>query len=276
VIANDIACMGGTPAWFLATVLLPESCDPSLPSAVFAQLSGACDELGVELVGGHTEVTIGLDRPIVVGAMLGEVERERLVRPESAREGDTVILTKGIAIEGTAVLAREAGERLLAAGVGPAVVDRAAAYLRDPGISVVREAKAACDAAPVRAMHDPTEGGLATALHELALACGRGIRIDQQAITVLPETQAACGAVGLDPMGLLASGALLIVVADADSRRVLRSIEEIGVPARRIGTLGGAPAAVIMMLDGGPAPVRRFDRDELARFLSSPGADGEA
>ena len=140
----------------------------------------ACEALGVELVGGHTEVTIGLDRPIVAGFMLGEVERERLVRPEAARPGDTLILTKGIAIEGTAVIAREARERLLAAGVASSAIERAAEYLRDPGISVVPEAFALGDAVSVRAMHDPTEGGLATALYELAAVCGCGVSVQKR------------------------------------------------------------------------------------------------
>jgi hydrogenase maturation factor len=228
---------------------------------------GACESLGVELVGGHTEVTIGLDRPIVVGAMLGEVERERLVRPESARPGDALILTKGIAIEGAAVLAREARERLLALGVAGAALDRAAAYLDDPGISVVREAQAVCDAVPVHAMHDPTEGGLATALHELALASGCGLGIEREAIKVLPEARVICEAAGLEPLGLLASGALLIAVAEADCARAIAAIEETGVAARRIGSLAGQGEPVIMSVNRKGGPLPRFERDEAARFL---------
>ena len=270
--ANDIACMGGRPAWFLATVLLPEGCSPELPASILDQLMGACGSLGVELVGGHTEITLGLDRAIVIGAMLGEVERDRLVRPENARPGDALILTKGIAIEGTAVLAREAPQRLRAAGVPAPTIGRAANYLDEPGISVVAEAFAACDAVRVHAMHDPTEGGLATALHELAHACGTGVRVEREVIEVLPETLAICDAVGLDPLGLLASGALLIAVAEPDCGRTLRAIEEKGVPARRIGSLAAPRGAVIMMVNGEPAPLPRFARDEVARFLGEATA----
>ena len=114
--ANDVACMGARPAWFLATILLPEGAAPSLAEAIFEQVLDACQAMEIELVGGHFEITYGLERPIVVGAMLGEVERGRLVRSSGAQPGDCLILTKGIAIEGTAVLAREAGEALAAAG----------------------------------------------------------------------------------------------------------------------------------------------------------------
>jgi hydrogenase maturation factor len=266
--ANDIACMGGRPAWFLATALLPEGCSPDLPREIFGQIAEACAALGVELVGGHTEITYRLDRPLIAGAMLGEVDRDRLVRPETARPGDAVILTKGIAIEGTGVLAREAAGDLRAAGVSANTVKRAAGYITDPGISIVTEAGAACDAARVHAMHDPTEGGLATALRELAEATGRGIRIEGEAIVVLPETAAVCDALGLDAMGLLASGALLIAADESECARVIASIEERGVAARKIGSLVEASEGAIITVNGEPMPLPSFDRDEVARFLS--------
>jgi hydrogenase maturation factor len=266
--------MGATPAWFLATVLLPEGCSRALPEAVFGQITETCAALGIELVGGHTEMTYGLERPIVVGAMLGEAERDGLIRPDGARPGDALILTKGIAIEGSAVLAREAADRLAGAGIARETIERAAAYLADPGISVVAEARAACAAASVHAMHDPTEGGLATALQELATACGAGLRVDANAIAVLRECRALCDAAGLDPLGLLASGALLIAVADEDSARVIASIEEIGVPAARIGSLVAPEDGVIMMANGKPRPMPVFARDEVARFLAGEPAAG--
>ena len=131
--ANDIACTGARPLWFLATILLPAGSTPSLPESIFAQAAEACEALGIEIVGGHTEITIGLDRPIVSGAMLGEAERDGLVRPDGARAGDALVLTKGIAIEGTAVLAREAAPALRKLGVPVATVETARRYIRTPG-----------------------------------------------------------------------------------------------------------------------------------------------
>src|SRR3989337_1720618 len=200
--ANDVACMGARPSWFLATVLLPEATAEEQASQVFGQLLDACDALEIELVGGHTEITFGLDRPIVVGAMLGEVERG----------------------------ARAPLERL---GVPPPAVERAQRYIFEPGISVVRDALTACDALStaggVHAMHDPTEGGLATALYEMAEASGLGVTVRAEAITVLPETQAICAAASLEPLGLLASGALLIAVAQRDCETVLAALRDGGI-----------------------------------------------
>jgi hydrogenase maturation factor len=266
--ANDVACLGGAPAWFLATVLLPEGASPSLAGEIFRQIDEACAGLGIELVGGHTEITYRLDRPLVSGALIGEVERDGLVRPDGAQDGDAIILTKGIAIEGTAVLAREAEDTLRARGVEPATLERAKQYIFEPGISVVSEARAACGAVRVHAMHDPTEGGLASALYEMAQAADTGIAVQSEAIPVLEETRAICRAAGLDPMGLLASGALLLAVAEADCDRAMAAVQSAGVGATRLGKISRAVSGVIIDSDNQTRPVPRFARDEVARFLT--------
>ncbi len=269
--ANDLACLGARPAWCLATILLPQGAAPALARSIFDQVLEACEGLGVELVGGHTEITYRLERPIVVGALLGEVERERLVTPEGARPGDALILTKGIAIEGTAVLAREAEAALARLGVPTTTTAAAREYIFEPGISVVREAAVACGAARVHAMHDPTEGGLATALYEMAEAAGVGLVVREESIEVLPLTEDVCRAAGLAPLGLLASGALLLAVAEEECERALGAMAEAGVPARRIGTLVRREDGVIMEARGHRKPVPRFARDEVARFLAELG-----
>lgn len=270
--ANDVACMGARPAWFLATILLPSGASPALAGDIFEQIVQACRTLDVQLVGGHTEVTYRLERPLVVGAMLGEVERQGLVRGSGARPGAALILSKGIAIEGTAVLAREAAAALRSLGVGESTLEEARGYIFQPGISIVGEARAACRAARVQAMHDPTEGGLATALYELASASGVGIAVAAEAIEVLPATREVAEAAGLDPWGMLASGSLLIAVAAEEAGHVLSSLAAAGVAARRIGRIVNPEAGVIIEGHDKPRPVSRFARDEVARFLAQQGA----
>ena len=265
--ANDIAVRGARPLWFLASILLPHGTDAAQAHAIFRQLHDACGALHVTLVGGHTEVTADLDRPIVVGCMLGEVARAGLVTTAGARPGDVLVLTKGIAIEGTAVLAREAGEHLARRGLAPDVVARAAAQLFHPGISVVHEAQVAVAAAPIHAMHDPTEGGLATALAELAEASGCGIRLAAEAVPVLPECAAICRALDLDPLGLLASGALLLAVSPQDAGPLLEALTHGGTPATVIGAVTPAEQGVVIVSRAGVAPLPAFPRDELARWL---------
>jgi hydrogenase expression/formation protein HypE len=191
--ANDIATTGAAPCWFMATVLLPGSrANEQLAEEIFAQIHTACAAIGVSLVGGHTEITHGLDRPIVVGAMLGEAAHEQLVIPSGARPGDAILLTKGIAVEGTAIMAREKANELRE--FDAAFLERCRNFLTEPGLSVVRDAAIATSAGRVHAMHDPTEGGLATGLYELAQASGLGLMIEADAVPVYLETQALCRA----------------------------------------------------------------------------------
>jgi hydrogenase maturation factor len=268
--ANDVACMGARPAWFLATALLPAGAPDSLPGEIFDDLQSACAALGIELVGGHTEVTIGIDRPMIVGAMLGEASRGEIVLGSGVAPGDVVLLTKGIAIEGTALLARDASATLAARGMPAGAIARAANMLFDPGISIVTDARAVCAAVQPRVMHDPTEGGVATALHEMAQAVGSTIHITPEAIPVFAETSAVCEALSLDPLGLLASGALLAIVAENDAATAERTLSERGVPCARIGRVvrtRAAGAAVILGAENQAAPLRSFARDELARFF---------
>jgi len=266
--ANDLACTGATARWFLVTLLLPESStDAVLVDAIFDQIAGACRELEVELVGGHTEITHGLDRPIVVGCMLGEVDPERLVRPDGARSGDVLLLTKGIAVEGTTIIARERADILSGsglAGLDGSFLERCRGFLYDPGISVVRDAAVATAAGDVHAMHDPTEGGLATGLWELAGAAGVGLEVDEDAIPIFPETRSLCAQAGLDPLGLIASGALLLAVASNDAGSILAALDEEGIAAAQIGRVVERERGVVLQSAAGERPMPRFERDEIA------------
>ncbi len=270
--ANDVACLGARPTWFMATVLLPEGATPELTEEIFEQIRTACQELGVVPVGGHTEITLGLERPIIAGAMLGETTGQALVRPDGASAGDHLILTKGIAVEGTALLARDASHALRAHDVPEDVIDAAAHLLIEPGISLVREALVACRAVRVHALHDPTEGGLATALLELAQAAGLHVRLRRDDVPILPETVAVCAALGLDPLGLLASGALLIAVAPEACDGVRDAVQQEGIAATCIGDLASAGPDAIIDAEG-QNRLPRFERDELARLLESLGEE---
>lgn len=265
--ANDVATAGATPLFFLATVLLPEGqTDEALVEGIFAQLAAACRELGIVLVGGHTEITYDLSRPIVCGHLLGEVAKDGLVTTGGAQVGDAIVLTKGVAVEGTAILAREKAEEL--AGQVPAdLLARAARFLHDPGISVVREAQIAVRTVPVHSMHDPTEGGLATGLHELADAAGVGVRVELAAVPILSECQQLCAPFDLNPLGLIASGSLLLTVAPADAEALCLALRREGITAAVIGEVTPSAAGRVLVVEGRERPLPRFDQDELAKVF---------
>ena len=264
---NDLAVMGATPRWLMATLLLPEGASEAEVRAIFDQLLDACRSHGIALVGGHTEVTYELPRPIAVGALLGEVAKDDVVLTSGARPGDSVVLTKGIAIEGTSILAREAGSELAAAGVSTRLIEEAGEMLFSPGISVRKDAEVARMAVPMHAMHDPTEGGLATALRELAAAAGVGLAIEQEAIPVLPACRTFCDALGLDPLGLIASGALLATVAPEDAAPLIEALAVEGIPAWEIGRVTPPGEGLTLRTPSGTAPLPDFARDELARYF---------
>jgi hydrogenase expression/formation protein HypE len=269
--ANDIAVRGARARWFLATLLLPAGAttDASV-DALFAELHAACDELEVTLVGGHTEITHGLDRPIIAGTMLGEVEKDRLVTTGGARVGDAVVMTKGVPLEGAAIIAREKEAELRALGISPTVIRRARGFLKTPGLSVRPEAEIACELTTVHAMHDPTEGGIATALVELADAAGVGLRIDRDRIRVLPEGKALCAAFGLDPLGTIASGALLMTLAPADAGIVIHALARESIDCHFIGQVVPREQGVTLMSGLRQEPMPVFAQDEITRLF--PGA----
>ena len=198
--------------------------------------------------------------------MLGEVPKDRVVFTSGARPGDAIIATKGFAIEGTAILAREAANQLVSAGVSAEVIERAQRLLYSPGISVVKDALTANCSASVHSMHDPTEGGLAGGLREIATAAEVGIAIDRDRLPVLPECQAVCDALGLDPLGLIASGALLATVARQDAAALIRALKDEGIASFEIGVVTDADQGLTMKTGDAVGELPRFERDELARF----------
>ena len=268
--ANDIACMGGTPRWFLATLLVPESFSEDQAEEVFNQVLDACNAIDVTLIGGHSEVTYGIDRPIVSGSMLGEVTRDRLVKTGGALEGDSIVVTKGLAIEGTALLALERADDLRKVGISDDTITQCSNLLDGAGISVLTDAQVACATAQIHSMHDVTEGGLVTGLREIAAASGLGVAIEEGSIPVLPETFEVCRALELDPLGLLASGALLITLSPEDVPSLLYQLEKKGIDGWEIGRMMPAEEGLVSIGRTGEVELPRFSRDELARYFSSP------
>jgi hydrogenase maturation factor len=270
--ANDIATCGATPRWMTATLLLPENqTTPELVERIAAQLFSACEEIGVSLAGGHTEITYGLDRPILVGAMIGEVARHDLVTPRGAQAGDCLLLSKGAPIEATAILAYEMPERLQAV-LSQGEMEAARHFLHDPGISVLADARAALQAGRVHAMHDPTEGGIYTAAWELAEASGCDLLIDPQAAPVFPLSRKICAYVGIDPLGAIASGALLMAVAPQDATAICSALAARQIACTQIGSVLEKQQSPTAWQKQGPArlPLPRPERDEIARLLGEP------
>ncbi len=265
--ANDIAAMGGTPLYFLSTVLLPEQATtPEMAERIFADVAEACREIGCTPVGGHTEITSGVDKPILSGTMVGEVERDRLVTSSGAQKGDMLILTKGIAIEATAILAREKSDEIVGS-LGADFLKKSVAFLEVPGLSVLPAARAACSVPGVHAMHDPTEGGIANALWELAEASEVGLIVSETEIPRYWESTELAKLFGIDLLGAIASGALLLTTEEKKTPAVLQSLKDAGVEANVIGRVTEREKGIKLLRGDRPVNLPRFDADELTRVL---------
>ena len=264
---NDIATMGAEPRWLLVTLLLPEGkTSEALVKDIFSQILSACEQFNITLCGGHTEITHGLDRPIVVGQMLGQVEKGKLIASSGAQVGDDILLTKGIAIEATALIAREREDTLLSRNYSPQYIARAKQYLKDPGISVLKEAMIASRVGGVHAMHDPTEGGLGTGLHEIARCSHVGMIVRTEKIRVFPECSRLCREFGIDPMGAIASGSLLIAADSSRSGEIMDALVHNDVHCSVIGRV--VEEEGLFFEEGqGRYPIPIFETDEITKIF---------
>ena len=260
--ANDVAARGAKPLWYLSIVLLPVGAPESLLETIMKEQHEACCELGVSIVGGHTEVAPGLTRPIVSGFMLGEVDRGTQITTDGAQVGDKIILTKGVGIEGTGILASDLKERLV--GVDEQLIEDAEKMLEL--VSVVPEAIEAHSMGCVHSMHTPTEGGVLNGLLEISEASGLGFRIYEKQLPIHEETRAICDALDIDPMKLLSSGRLLLSVEPEMAEDVVKRLGSIGIDSSIIGEITGS-GNLIVSADGVERDAGHVDQDELFRVL---------
>lgn len=263
--ANDVACRGAKPRWFMCDLLLPERSTAATVDKIMKQIDNAAKGVGVAVVGGHSEVTPGLKRPIVIGYMVGVVSRKRYVTSHAARAQDQIIMTKTVGIEGTAVLAADFAHKLRPRISAESL--RRAKSLRTL-ISVVDDALIARRAGGVRAMHDPTEGGLLQGVWELAEASKVGFVIHESDIAIRPETRQICAALRVDPLRLMSSGCLLIAADRRKSGGILRNLRKHGIPANVIGTVTpGSRGRKLFGVDGSVKDISPSERDELYRVI---------
>jgi hydrogenase maturation factor len=263
VVCNDLAAMGAEPVGVLATLLFPAGVAAAAIAEMAAEIDATARELNVEVLGGHTEVAPGLNAPLVVMSGVGKARRDRILTAGGARPGDALVLTKAAALEGTHVLANDLRARLEA--VSPDLLEEARRYGEE--LSVVPEARLAVELGAT-AMHDPTEGGVVGALWEMAEASGCGFRVTASAIPVREATRAICAALAVDPLRLIASGALLIACVDAAA--MVGGLHEHGIAATRIGEMTERKLnRILVHSDGHEEQITMLDRDELYRVLEN-------
>ena len=256
--ANDVATSGNRPQFAETVVLLPERSTAANVFRLAKQLDRAAREIGIAIVGGHTEVTPGLDRPVVVVTVFSFVKR--FVTSRDAEAGDTIMMSKTAGLEGTAALASEWRNRT---SLPKGLLEVARGFVRQ--LSVIDEAVAAFQTDEVHAMHDCTEGGVLGAAYEMSSASGLGFEIAQASIPVAPETTRLCRDLHLDPLRLIGSGSLLLSVRNGGEERVKHALRRI-CQVTTIGKFTG-DGRILVRSGGVRSRISTAPKDELWRVL---------
>jgi hydrogenase maturation factor len=233
---------------------------------VFREIRSAAAAAGVLWIGGHTEVTSAVTRVVISAQAIGFLRRSPLLTA-AARPGQALVMTKWAALEASTLIAREKPaevRRLL----GPAGYREVLGWLASPGIGILPEGRI-LERFRLAAGHDPTEGGIATGIHEIAARSGVGILLFDDAIPVHPHARAICRHFGIDPLGALSSGVFLFTAAPEEARRACAALARKSIPAAVIGEITRASERVRIRRAGALRPLKRFARDEVLKLRAA-------
>lgn len=241
---NDIASCGAEPIGLLVTILVPPRATQKDLELVMSQISCTANSLNVDIIGGHTEVTSGVNRFVIISTAVGYVLKDKLVSTSGAEVGDDIIITKYAGIEGTAIIAHDK-ERELIDKIEKDVLEKAKSLVKD--ISVVKEGIIAGQFG-VNSMHDITEGGVLGAIWEVAEASEKGAIIYADRIPVLDETLKLCKIYNIDPLKLISSGCMIITCKKG--KNLVEELERNGIKATIIGQITESKEKRLLFKDG--------------------------
>jgi hydrogenase maturation factor len=265
VCANDIATRGVRPLWILIVMLLPKDFNSTQLKNIAYQIGEAAKELGIAVIGGHSEVTSSVTRPVIIATVIGEAEKGKFVTSSQAKVGDSLIVTKGAAIEGTAILSTEMA-KALEKKINKSLILNGQKFIKMT--SVVKEALTAIKAGGVHAMHDATEGGIASGLQEIAWASNAGIIAYEEKIPICKETREICRALCIDPLKTISSGALIISASEEKAGKIVSALRKNRIQASIIGEIvEKARGCYIIRRDGAKFDLSRPVKEELWKIL---------
>lgn len=225
---NDIASSGGEPIGLMVTALLPASITEEEISHIITDLYKEAEKVNVAILGGHTEITDAVNKPVLSCTVVGKTNK--LIPSGGAKIGDSVIMTKYAAMEGTSIFASDKRDKLK--GIDSSIIEKAKNL--GNSLSVIAEGRIGSELG-ANAMHDVTEGGILGACWEIADCSGVGIEVYEDKIPVLEETKIICNKLGVDYLRLISSGSMLIVCSNGDE--MLSALEKAGIVASIIGKI---------------------------------------
>jgi hydrogenase maturation factor len=264
---NDIVTTGADPKWILITLLLPEKgTTDQIVESITDQLLLATKEYDITIIGGHTEITNGIDRPIISATLIGTVDKDKLITPSGVSMGDKVFLTKEIAIETVSIISNDFSDKL-SQYLTELELKKAQSYQYEPGISIYKEANLIRDGFGVSAMHDPTEGGLAAALWELSIASNKILQVNLNRVPISELTQRICSFFSINPINSISSGSLLFTANPKNSTAIINILEKNQIPVSEIGYVSGDGIGVNHIEQSTLISVPRPERDEITKIF---------
>ncbi len=250
VASNDIASTGTRPLWFLPCILLPKGTSPKIIENICTQMHRAAKTLDIAIIGGHTEISPGINHPIIIGCAIGVIDHCKYVTSSGAKPQDVIILTKSAGLEGSAILVTDR-QKEISSKFGESFVKKVEGFFDK--ISVLKEALTAIEIGGVTSMHDPTEGGIAGGLHEVSDASKTGFRVYEERIRVEPETKKIATIFQIDPLQLISSGSLLITCNPQSSKKIIEAFRTKGIESSIIGEVLEDSEKRIIVKEGGLA-----------------------
>jgi len=233
IVANDVAVRGAKPRWFLMSLFLPEESEEDLLDKIMVQVDEAARELGVMVVGGHTERTHGINKPLAGTTMIGLANKNKIVTSSGARDGDYLLMSKTAAIEGTAILCTDFADALRSKGVSDKILKNGSSLLTK--VSVVKEALALAEKRLATSMHDPTEGGILGGVAEIAYASRKTIELWPEKVPIAEETKIIAEALHIDILRLISSGALIATIPSNKVNEAIKTLHSLNIDANIIG-----------------------------------------
>ena len=261
---NDISVMGGIARWFLCSLIFRPGITFSEVEDIFSQVGKGCRQYGINWVGGHTEISGSARNNIACGFLSGTMGKKKKGSGSPAREGDSIFLVGQVGIEAVSIIAREKGGRL-AEYFSPGEISRMSNALENPGINVSGAARLIWENFRVKAMHDPTEGGISAALIEISERFGIGISVKKKSLVFHPGLSKLCSIFGLNPLGIISSGCLVGIVDSKEGAGLLSFLKKKGFRAAIIGVAAGRQG-VLLEERGRQVPFPVFERDEITRL----------
>jgi hydrogenase maturation factor len=261
---NDVVAMGGEPRYLTTTLLLPVGTTKNKLRSLFKDLAETARNAGILWVGGHTEVTSAVNRIVVSGHAVGFLSGKPTTTA-GARPDDCIVMSKWVGLEGTTIITKTYPQRSVEL-LGNDSFKEVTNWIRDPGISIIEEGRI-LKGLDLTSAHDPTEGGIATGIHELATRSAVGAEIFWDKIQLREETNLLCREWNLDPLGLLSSGVFIFTAPERTALEACRRLQNRNIPASIIGKITSRSDHVSLLRDNRKAPLPSFKRDEFLKII---------